>query len=267
MQCVILCGGQGTRIRDVADDIPKPMIAIGNRPILWHIMKGLAEAGLDRFVLCLGYKSWVIKRYFLDYHLANADFRVDLRSPDAIRVLGAATDEGWEVTLAETGLHAMTGCRVKRIEKYVTGDNFLMTYGDGVADVDIPSLLAFHRSHGRIATVTTVRPPSRFGEIELDGDRVVEFDEKPAVARGFINGGFFVLNRRMFARLPDDPGLVFEQAPLKQLARDGELMAYRHEGFWQPMDSSREHKYLNDLWNSGAAPWKTWDVPRRRAAA
>jgi glucose-1-phosphate cytidylyltransferase len=267
MQAVILCGGQGTRIRDVSEDIPKPMINIGNRPILWHIMKGLAYGGINRFVLCLGYKSWVIKRYFLDYHLANSDFRVDLRKPDMIRVLESAADEGWEVVLAETGLDAMTGCRVKRIEKYINGDNFLLTYGDGVADVDISALLTFHRHHGRIATVTTVRPPSRFGEIELDGNRVVEFDEKPAVARGFINGGFFVLNRQVFARLPDDPALVFEQSPLKQLAHDGELMAFRHEGFWQPMDSSRDHKLLNELWNSGSAPWKTWEAPMWRAAA
>jgi glucose-1-phosphate cytidylyltransferase len=269
MQAVILCGGQGTRIRDVADDIPKPMISVGNRPILWHIMKGLARGGLNRFVLCLGYKSWVIKRYFLDYHLASADFRVDLRTPDSYRLFGPAAEENWEITLAETGLETMTGGRVKRVEKYVTGDAFLLTYGDGVADVDIPSLLAFHRSHGKIGTVTTVRPPSRFGEIELDGHRVVEFDEKPAVARGCINGGFFVFNRALFDRMPEDPGLVFEQSPLKDLARDGELMAYRHEGFWQPMDSSRDHKLLNDLWNSGSAPWKTWDAPppRHRAAA
>jgi glucose-1-phosphate cytidylyltransferase len=218
-------------------------------------------------VLCLGYKSRVIKHYFLDYHVASSDVRVDLRTPDAVHVLGSATDEGWEVTLAETGLDAMTGCRVKRVEKYITGDTFLLTYGDGVSDVDIPSLLAFHRRHGRLATVTAVRPPSRFGEIELDGDRVVEFDEKPVTARGCINGGFFVLDRRLFGRLPDDPGLVFEQAPLKELARDGELMAYRHEGFWQPMDSSRDHKYLNELWKSGHAPWKTWDVTRLRVAA
>lgn len=267
MQAVILCGGQGTRIRDVADDVPKPMITIGDRPILWHIMKGLAHGGLNRFVLCLGYKSWVIKRYFLDYHLANADFRVDLHLPDAVRLLAPASSESWEVTLAETGLDAMTGCRVKRIEKYISGDTFLLTYGDGVSDVNIPALLAFHRSHGRLATVTTVRPPSRFGEIQLDQDRVVEFDEKPAISHGCINGGFFVLSRRLFARLSDDPSLVFEHGPLKQLAHDGELMAYQHDGFWHAMDSSRDHKHLNELWNSGAAPWRTWGVAWRRAAA
>jgi glucose-1-phosphate cytidylyltransferase len=267
MQAVILCGGQGTRIRDVADDVPKPMITIGDRPILWHIMKGLFQGGLSRFVLCLGYKSWVIKRYFLDYHLANADLRVELQSPQAVRLLAHVPAESWEVTLAETGLDAMTGCRVKRIEKYISGDTFLLTYGDGVSDVNIPALLAFHRSHGRLATVTTVRPPSRFGEIELDRDRVVDFDEKPATARGCVNGGFLVLSRRVFARLSDDPGLVFELGPLKQLAHDGELMAYQHDGFWHAMDSSRDHKYLNDLWNSGAAPWRTWGVTWRRAAA
>jgi glucose-1-phosphate cytidylyltransferase len=267
MQVVILCGGRGTRIRDVADDIPKPMIPIGGRPILWHIMKGFAHGGLNQFVVCLGFKSWVIKRYFLDYHLAGTDFTVQLNAPLAVRFQGAAALEDWQVTLAETGVDAMTGCRVKRVEKYLTGDTFLLTYGDGVADVDLAALLAFHRSHGKTATVTAVRPPSRFGEIELEGARVAEFNEKPVTARGWINGGFFVFQRRFLDRLRDDPALVLEQGPLKQLAADGELMAYRHDGFWQPMDSSRDFRHLNDLWDQGAAPWKTWDEPRLRLAA
>jgi glucose-1-phosphate cytidylyltransferase len=268
MQVVILCGGQGTRIRDVADDVPKPMIPVGGRPILWHVMKGYAEHGFTDFVLCLGYKSWVIKRYFLDYHLAGADFSLRLGCPDAARVHGAGAAENWHVTLAETGLDAMTGCRVKRVEKYVTGDTFLLTYGDGVADVNVRKLVEFHRSHGKVGTVTAVQPPGRFGELELEGRRVAEFSEKPLLARGRINGGFFVFHRSLFERLADDPSLVFENEPMMQLARDGELMAHLHDGFWHPMDNSRDYKYLNDLWAAGQAPWKTWGAaPALRAAA
>jgi glucose-1-phosphate cytidylyltransferase len=269
MQVVILCGGQGTRIRDVAEDVPKPMIPIGGRPILWHIMKGYAHYGLRRFIICLGYKSWVIKRYFLDYHLADADFTLELDAPGSLRAEKGAGTEAWQVTLAETGLDAMTGCRVKRVQKYVSDDLFLLTYGDGVADVNIDELIRFHRGHGKIGTVTAVRPPSRFGEIDVRGEQVLEFNEKPLLSRGWINGGFFVFDRRLFDRLRDDPGLVLEQAPLQTLASDGELMAYCHHGFWQPMDNSRDYKYLNELWDAGAAPWKTWDVktPRRAPLA
>jgi glucose-1-phosphate cytidylyltransferase len=261
MQVVILCGGQGTRIRDVADDIPKPMIPIGDRPILWHIMKGFAVHGLTDFVLCLGYKSAVIKRYFLDYHLAGADLHLRLGCPEQVRVLGPTTTEDWQITLAETGLDSMTGCRVKRIEKYLRGDRFLLTYGDGVADVDVRGLVAFHTRHGRLATVTAVRPPGRFGEIELHGDRVAHFAEKPALAPGRVSGGFFVIQRAVLDRLDDDPGLIFEYGPLAQLAFEGELMAYQHDGFWHPMDNSRDFRFLNDLWARGQAPWNTWDVP------
>jgi glucose-1-phosphate cytidylyltransferase len=267
MQVVILCGGQGTRIRDVAEDVPKPMIPIGGRPILWHIMKGYAAHGFNDFILCLGYKSGVIKRYFLDYHVANSDFRVSLRDSGSFEILGPELAEDWNITLAETGTDAMTGCRVKRIEKYITDDNFLLTYGDGVADINIRQLAEFHRTHGKMATVTAVRPSSRFGEIELEGLQVVEFNEKPLRARGRINGGFFAFHRRVFEHLPDDPASVLEQAPLMQLARDGELMAFLHNGFWQPMDNSREYKYLNDLWSEGNAPWNTWNAPTRLRAA
>jgi glucose-1-phosphate cytidylyltransferase len=267
MQVVILCGGLGTRIRDVAEDIPKPMIPIGDRPILWHIMKGFAQHGLTDFILCLGYKSWVIKRYFLDYHLARADVSLHLRSPEKVHIHSHAVAEDWHVTLAETGHDAMTGCRVKRIEKYITGDTFLLTYGDGVADINISKLLDFHCSHGKIGTVTAVRPPGRFGEVELEGSRVAEFNEKPLMARGRINGGFFAFQRCFFDRLQDDPGLVLERTPLIQLASDGELMAYQHNGFWQPLDNSREFHYLNELWNTGQAPWKIWDVQPLRAVA
>jgi glucose-1-phosphate cytidylyltransferase len=257
MQVVILCGGYGTRIRDVADDIPKPMIPIGGRPILWHIMKGFAQFGLNEFILCLGYKSWVIKRYFLDYYHANVDFSVNLKEPGLVEVRNPISMEDWHVTLAETGTDAMTGCRLKRIEKYVHGDDFIMTYGDGVADINIRKLLRFHKTHGRIATVTAVQPPGRFGEIELDGNRVTEFNEKPLMSRGRINGGYFVFRREIFDRLEDDPELVLEQSPLMQLAHQGELMACLHDGFWHPMDSSRDYKYLNDVWSEGRAPWMT----------
>jgi glucose-1-phosphate cytidylyltransferase len=267
MQVVILCGGQGTRIRDVADDIPKPMIPIGNRPIVWHIMKGYAQHGFNDFVLCLGYRSWSIKRFFLDYHLADADFTVDLGDPSQVKVHAPSGQENWHVTLAETGPDAMTGCRIKRIEKYISGDTFLLTYGDGVANVDIKRLVRFHRRHGKLGTVTAVQPPGRFGEIELDGSQVVEFMEKPLEARGRINGGFFVFNRGIFDRLRDDTKLIFENEPLTTLAREGQLMAYRHDGFWHPMDNSRDYHYLNDLWARGKAPWNTWAPQRVRIAA
>ena len=267
MQVVILCGGQGTRIRDVAEDLPKPMVPIGNRPILWHIMKGYAQHGFNDFVLCLGYKSWMIKRYFLDYHLAGADFSLELGGQSGVQIHAPRVHENWRITLAETGLDAMTGCRIKRIEKYITGDTFMLTYGDGLANVDFHTLVDFHQTHGKIGTVTAVTAPGRFGEIELASERVVEFQEKPLVARGRISGGFFVFNRGIFKRLRDDPRLVFENEPLTTLANDGQLMAYRHDGFWYAMDSSRDHKHLNDLWNSGNAPWNTWEPARLRIAA
>lgn len=267
MQVVILCGGQGTRIRDVTDDLPKPMIPIGGQPILWHIMKGYAHHGFNRFILCLGHKSWLIKRYFLDHYLASADISVNLAEPGKVQVHAPKLAEDWQVTLVETGADAMTGCRVKRIEKYVTGDHFLLTYGDGVADVNIRALVDHHLSHRRIGTVTAVHPPGRFGELEIQQGRVVEFNEKPLLSRGRINGGFFVFQRQFFDRLRDDEGLVLEQEPLMQLARDGELGVYMHDGFWQPMDNSREYRLLNDLAATDQAPWKTWLNPGLRLAA
>ncbi|HWG44320.1 MAG TPA: glucose-1-phosphate cytidylyltransferase [Gemmataceae bacterium] len=267
MQVVILCGGQGTRIRDVADDIPKPMIPIGNRPILWHIMKGYAQHGCTDFILCLGYKSWTIKRFFLDYHLTDADFSIGMGGTPSIEIHGSGHLDNWKVTLVETGAQAMTGCRLKRVEKYLTDDTFLLTYGDGVADVDIGRQLAFHAEHGRIGTVTAVRPPGRFGEIDLNGPQVNEFNEKPLASRGWINGGFFVFQRAFLERLTDDDSLILEQEPLGRLARDGEMMAYRHNGFWHPMDNSRDYHYLNKLWTDGNASWCTWEPQRLRLAA
>jgi len=267
VQVVILCGGQGTRIRDVTEDLPKPMIPIGDRPILWHIMKGFAQHGFTDFVLCLGYKSWSIKRYFLEYFLAHSNFTVDLGSPQQYELHGSLGEENWRVTMVETGLDAMTGCRVKRVEDYIKGETFLLTYGDGVANVHINDLVDFHHAHGKLGTVTAACPPGRFGEIALEGERVVDFMEKPLQANGRISGGFFVFNREIFRRLKNDPRLVFEQEPLAQLAHQGELQAWRHDGFWHPMDNSRDYKYLNDLWSSGNAPWKTWEAPRLRIAA
>jgi glucose-1-phosphate cytidylyltransferase len=267
MQVVLLCGGQGTRIRDVADDLPKPMIPIGGRPIVWHIMKRYARYGFTNFILCLGYKSWVVKRFFLDYRLAHADLSLRLGAPGEVRVHDPAAPEDWHVTLAETGLDAMTGCRLKRIEKYIEGDHFLLTYGDGLADVDLRRLVDFHLGHGKIGTVTAVHAPGRFGEIEIQGRRVVEFMEKPLLARGRISGGFFALHRSIFDRLRDDPSLIFEYAPLQQLAADDQLMAYLHDGFWHPMDNSRDYAYLNELWHHGAAPWEAEDDKALRAAA
>jgi glucose-1-phosphate cytidylyltransferase len=260
MKAVILCGGQGTRIRDVSEVLPKPMLPIGNKPIVWHIMKGYAAAGVHEFVLCLGYKGWLIKEFFINYRAMTRDVTVTLGAQPAVNVLGGTDEEDWSVTLAETGEQTATGGRVAAVKKYLQGDDvFCLTYGDGVADVDVKALLAFHRAHGKVATVTAVRPPGRFGEMRLQGDQVSEFNEKPQATEGFINGGFMVCDsKRFFDFLGDKPGTVLEQEPMKKLAEAGELVAFRHPGFWQPMDTLREYALLNDLWARGSAPWKTW---------
>lgn len=260
MKTVILCGGQGTRIRDVADDIPKPMIPIGGRPILWHIMKGYAAAGYSDFVLCLGYKGGAVKEFFLNYEAYTRDFTIELGAGKGIEVHGAEAEADWRVTLAETGLNTMTGARLKRVERYIGDDeNFMMTYGDGVSDVPIRDLVAYHQDHGKILTVTGVRPPGRFGEMEMDADgRVIEFNEKPQASAGLISGGFFVCRREIFDYLDDDDGLVFEQAPMRRLVDAGETMVYGHDGFWQCMDTPRDHALLTGLWERGLAPWQTW---------
>jgi glucose-1-phosphate cytidylyltransferase len=267
MQVVILCGGHGTRIRDVSDDIPKPMIPIGGRPILWHIMKRYAEYGFKRFILCLGYKSWAIKQYFLHYALASSDLTVDLDCMDGVRVNSPYRLEDWQVTLAETGLDTMTGGRLKRIEKYLDGEHFMLTYGDGVADIDLSALANFYFKQGKLGVVTAVHPPGRFGEIEVEDSRVVEFNEKPAAAQGLISGGFFVFHRRFVERLPERDDLVLERDPLYDLAREGQLAAHIHKGFWHCMDSSRDYHLLNHLWTSGAAPWNCWSAQTVRRAA
>ena len=260
MKAVILCGGLGTRIRDANEQLPKPMLPIGDKPIVWHIMKSYAGFGVNEFVLCLGYKGWVIKEYFLNYRANTCDIRVGLGSGD-VEYLTPGDERNWKVTLADTGLNTMTGGRISRIRRYVEGDElFLVTYGDGVSNIDIGKLIAFHRKHGKIATVTAVRPQGRFGELQIDRGVVSEFNEKPQVTAGFVNGGFLVCDaKRIWEYVGTDPQTSFENDALKPLARDRQLVAYEHEGYWQPMDTLREYTLLNDLWSSGRAPWKTWN--------
>jgi glucose-1-phosphate cytidylyltransferase len=256
MKVVILCGGLGSRLREETEVRPKPMVEIGGRPILWHIMHGYAAHGLSDFVLALGYKAEVIKRYFLDYYHLQRDLSVDLST-------GAVTAhdgerERWRVTLVDTGLATQTGGRVKRLAPFLDADGpFLMTYGDGVSDVDLTRLLGFHRQHGKLATVTAVRPPARFGGLIFDGDMVTEFTEKPQIGEGWINGGFFVFERGVLDYIDGDESFL-DREPLERLAKDGQLVAHRHEGFWQCMDTLRDLKLLEGLWETGRAPWKTW---------
>jgi glucose-1-phosphate cytidylyltransferase len=258
MPVVILAGGLGTRMREETERVPKPLVPIGERPILWHIMKLYAHHGAKRFVLCLGFKSWLIKEYFLRYREQIADLTVRLGDP-APPVVHGNGEEDWEVTLAETGLHSGTGARLRRVRDYLDTDTFILTYGDGLGSVDIGALLAFHREHGRIGTVTGVHPTSRYGEIKTEDGVVTDFDEKPTTAEGFVSGGFFVFQREFLDYLDDDPRLMFERAPLRKLARDGELAVFPHTGFWMGMDTYREFSELNRRWDQGDAPWKVWD--------
>ncbi|MDR0729838.1 MAG: glucose-1-phosphate cytidylyltransferase [Prevotellaceae bacterium] len=260
MKTVILCGGYGTRIRDVAENIPKPMSPVGGYPILWHIMKYYAVFGYTEFVLCLGYKSEAIKDFFFNYETHASDFTLKLGVKNSLVRHNSHSEEGWTITMAETGLNAMTGARVKRIEKYIGDDDcFMLTYGDGVGDVDIARLVEFHRSHGKIATLTGVYPPGRFGElVTTDAREVIGFNEKPQVSGGRINGGFFVFDRAFFSYLNDDENLVLEQEPIQHLVADGQLMVFEHDGFWQPMDTSREYNLLNQLYATKQAPWVKW---------
>ena len=256
MKVAILCGGKGTRIRDLTEDLPKPMIPIGPYPIVHHIMGIYSRHGFNDFVLCLGYKSWKFKEYFLNFRCATSDVTVDLADGGSVRLHNTERTPSWKVTLVETGLDAMTGARIKRIQRYIGDQTFMLTYGDGVSDIDVKQLLEFHRSHGRAATVTSVRPTSRFGELVVAGHEVKEFSEKPQTSAGLINGGFFVLEPEVFDYVTDDEDCTWEREPLSRLARDGKLMTYVHEGFWMPMDTPREHILLNQLWARGQAPWR-----------
>ena len=260
MKVAILCGGYGTRIRDVADNIPKPMIPVGRFPILWHIMKYYASYGHKDFVLCLGYKSQAIKDFFLNYEAHIKDFTIDLGGKAAVQFHTDHSESDWRVTLAETGLNALTGARIRRAQKYLgDDDSFMLTYGDGVGDIDLDRLLAFHNSHGKALTVTGVRPPGRFGELLSDANgKVTEFNEKPQAAGGRISGGFFVCRKNLFDYLDDREDLMFEKEPMARLVKDGQLMVFEHDGFWQPMDTHREYQLLNDLFASGKAPWVKW---------
>jgi glucose-1-phosphate cytidylyltransferase len=257
MKVVILCGGYGTRLREETEYRPKPLVEVGGRPVLWHIMKSYAHYGLRDFVLCLGYRGNMIKDYFLNYEAMNNDFTITLGQRNQISFHDAHDEQDFQVTLADTGPATMTGGRIKRIQKYITDETFMVTYGDGLTDLDVRALLNFHRAHGRLATVTTVRPPTRFGVVTLDlNNRVASFAEKPRL-EDWINGGFFVFNRQVFDYLSGDE-CVLETEPLERLAREGQLMAFRHDGFFFTMDTYREYKYLNELWDSGTPPWKVW---------
>lgn len=260
MRVVILCGGRGSRIRDASEILPKPMLPIGGKPILWHIMKLYAHHGLSDFVLCLGYRGWVIKEFFLNYAAMTNDVTVEIGSRRSVTIAAHEQEENWSVTLAETGELTATGGRVIAVRKYLEeSDLFLLTYGDGVANVDIRALVDFHRSHGKIVTVTAVRPPSRFGELGIQGGIVREFSEKPQAAAGLINGGYFVCDaRRVWDYFRGGPTTDLEREPMQRLAADGQLVAYQHDGFWQPMDTLREYTILNEMWDSGEAPWRVW---------
>jgi len=256
MKAVILAGGRGTRLAEETSLRPKPMVEIGGRPMLWHIMKIYAAHGVTDFVICLGYRGWMVKEWFINYRLHASDVSIDLASGSVEFLRPAA--EPWRVTLVDTGEDTMTGGRLKRVAPYlVDEDAFCMTYGDGVGDVDIGSLIAFHRAHGCLATVTAVTPPGRFGALSRQGPQVQAFIEKPLGDGGTINGGFFMLSPRVLDRI-EGAATSWEDAPLASLARDGELRAFDHRGFWQPMDTLRDREHLERLWASGAAPWRVW---------
>jgi glucose-1-phosphate cytidylyltransferase len=256
MKAVILAGGLGTRISEETHLKPKPMIEIGGKPILWHILKMYSAHGVHEFVICCGYKGYIIKEYFANYFLHMSDVTFDMAS-NRMEVHHKHA-EPWRVTLVDTGEDTMTGGRLRRVADYLKGaDAFCFTYGDGVSDVDIAATLAFHRAHGKLATVTAVQPPGRYGALTLQGHSVQGFTEKPRGDGGLINGGFFVLSPQCLSRIAGD-STSWEAEPLAGLARDGQLMAYEHTGFWQPMDTLREKNMLEDLWQSGQAPWKTW---------
>lgn len=257
MKVVILCGGIGTRLREETETRPKPMVEIGGMPIVWHIMKIYACYGFKEFILCLGYKGNMIKEYFYNYEILSNDFTIELGTKN-IEIYSCHSETGWKVTLVDTGSEAMTGARVKRAEKFIDSEDFMLTYGDGVSDVDIKRLLAYHKQHKKIGTVTGVTPPSRYGELMISGDHVLAFSEKPNEVKDSINGGYFVFNRRIFNYLSNDDNCILEKGPLQSIVSDNELKVYQHKGFWQCMDTYRDYKYLQSLWEKGEAPWKIW---------
>jgi glucose-1-phosphate cytidylyltransferase len=256
MKVAILAGGLGSRLSEVTDRVPKPMVEVGGKPLLWHIMKHYAHHGLREFVVALGYKGEVIKDYFLNYRNRSSSLVVELKTGHID--VRDAIDEDWTVHLLDSGERTQTGGRVRRVMEYVGREPILLTYGDGVSNVDIKRLMAFHRAHGKAATVTATRPPARFGGISFDENRVTTFIEKPQIGEGWINGGFFVLEPRVLEYLGDNDDMVLERQPMERLAAEGELVAYPHQDFWQCMDTVRDVRLLEELWASGEAPWKTW---------
>jgi len=255
MKVAILAGGHGTRLAEETAVRPKPMVEIGGKPILWHIMMIYAHYGFKDFVIALGYKGVMIKKYMIDYCALSSDLTVDLKNGDIEFHDGNRLD--WQVQLIDTGLHTMTGGRIKRLASYIGNETFMLTWGDGVSNINLNDLLKFHRSHGKLATMTAVRPPARYGHLEFDGKRVAEFSEKPQTGEGWINGAFFVIEPKVFDYIEGDD-TQWEKEPLERLAKDGELMAYRHSSFWQCMDTLREKHILEKYWHSGNAPWKIW---------
>jgi glucose-1-phosphate cytidylyltransferase len=255
MKAVILAGGLGTRISEESHLRPKPMVEIGGRPILWHIMKSYSAHGINDFIVCCGYKGYMIKEYFANYFLHMSDITIDMSSNRMEVHQNSA--EPWKVTLVDTGENTMTGGRLKRVAGYIGGDDFCFTYGDGVSNIDIKALAAFHKAQNTIATVTAVKPPGRFGALNMHDHKIVDFKEKPAGDGGWISGGFFVLSLRALDYIDGDQ-TIWERGPMEKLAREGQLSAFLHEGFWQPMDTLRDRVLLEELWNSGKAAWKTW---------
>lgn len=255
MKAVILAGGLGTRLSEETVIKPKPMIEIGGMPIIWHIMKIYSCYGINDFIICCGYKGYLIKEYFMNYSLHTSDVKIDLSS-NSIQVINK-THEDWRITLVDTGEDSMTGGRLKRVKNYLDNDDFCFTYGDGVADIDVQKLIDFHKNHGKLATLTATYPPGRFGSLMIKDNVVNKFIEKPKGDGAVINGGFFVLSPKVL-NLIDDDKTIWEQEPLNKLALDGELMSFLHDGFWQPMDTLRDKTFLNNLWNDGKAPWKKW---------
>ena len=257
MKAVILAGGLGTRISEETNLKPKPMVEIGGKPVLWHIMKIYSHYGINEFIICLGYKGYAIKEYFVNYHRHMSDLTVNLRNNDC--EIHNNYSDPWKVTLVNTGDNSMTGGRIKRIAPYLDNeDPFCLTYGDGLSDVNISESIEFHKNHGKLATVTAVQPDGKFGALKIENDQIKKFQEKPKGDGSFINGGFFVLSPKVLDYIKEGDGTVWEQSPLKNLASDGELMSYKHEGFWQPMDTLRDKNYLEDLWYQKKAPWKIW---------
>lgn len=258
MKVVIFCGGLGTRLREETEFRPKPMVNIGTRPILWHIMKIFAHHGYNDFILALGYKGDMIKHYFFNYELMNNDVTIELGKRDKLCFHQSHKEAGWQITLANTGERALKGARLKKVQPYIKDDIFIVTYGDGLADVDIPALLAFHKNHGKLATITAINPAARFGELKIVGNQITSFREKPDEHEGYINGGYMVFNKKIFDYLSSDNTCDLEIGVLDQLAEEGQLMVFKHHGFWACMDTLRDTEYLNGLWESNKAAWKIW---------